>query len=608
MEKFLVALSSLAVGCASYLALSYAPARHFAPPPVTDFHIASLETKNGFTAGRAFAGSFDGTSLSGNYLAGRFAQARHDWKKAKELTGFVLGLDPENKELLKRFMVLAMGSGEPETALLAAQNLYEKEKSPSLKEPLVALFLAARDFKNKNYAPAAAYLESAETGTFSDFMGPLVKAWAAAAEGKNETMDLRSNSIHVYHAILIADYLGKYDHIESLLQKSLERESTLTDPHSLENIADMYVHIGKNDKALKFYHDALEISPNDESLQEKIRTAQANQKKPLVKTIRSAEEGLAKAMYDMAGLLFQESSDETVRVFANLALYLDPGLSEANLLMAAVSARNEKYDEAITYYKTIGPDHDNFLEIRREIADLLQEARRTEEAIEQLEMLAKEYGDRESLIQIGDIYRRQKDFEQALQYYNRAAAGIDESTLGRYWHLYYVRGMAYEQAGNWAMAEQDLHKALEYQPDHPFILNYLGYAWADQGKNLPQSLSMIRKAVALRPADGYITDSLGWVLYRSGNYKESIPHLERAIELLPYDPVVNDHLGDAYWQVGRRLEARFQWQRAQNHADDDKLLAALEQKLKSGLKIGETEIEIIQKASSAQKAADTVNQ
>ena len=39
-------------------------------------------------------------------------------------------------------------------------------------------------------------------------------------------------------------------------------------------------------------------------------------------------------------------------------------------------------------------------------------------------------------------------------------------------------------------------------------------------------------------------------------------HLERAVELRPDDPVINDHLGDAYWKVGRRLEAKFQWNQA----------------------------------------------
>jgi tetratricopeptide (TPR) repeat protein len=94
---------------------------------------------------------------------------------------------------------------------------------------------------------------------------------------------------------------------------------------------------------------------------------------------------------------------------------------------------------------------------------------------------------------------------------------------------------------------------------------------------------MIKKAAELRPTDGYIADSLGWVYYRMANYKEAVPSLEAAVELLPYDPVINDHLGDAYWQAGRKLEARFQWQRARNYSEDQSLNAMIDQKLAQGL-------------------------
>ena len=70
-----------------------------------------------------------------------------------------------------------------------------------------------------------------------------------------------------------------------------------------------------------------------------------------------------------------------------------------------------------------------------------------------------------------------------------------------------------------------------------------------------------------------------------GRYEDSIPHLERAVELLPYDPTINDHLGDAYWRTGRRLEARFQWERARSNAgpEDGPLKLAIAKKLESGL-------------------------
>ena len=131
--------------------------------------------------------------------------------------------------------------------------------------------------------------------------------------------------------------------------------------------------------------------------------------------------------------------------------------------------------------------------------------------------------------------------------------------------------MSYEQTDQWELAERDLNKALEYQPDHPFVLNYLGYAWADQGEKLDTALELIERAASLRPMDGYIIDSLGWVQYRMGLFDEAAKNLEKAVELRPYDPVINDHLGDAYWRVGRKLEAKFQWERAKNHAEEDEI-------------------------------------
>jgi Flp pilus assembly protein TadD len=94
---------------------------------------------------------------------------------------------------------------------------------------------------------------------------------------------------------------------------------------------------------------------------------------------------------------------------------------------------------------------------------------------------------------------------------------------------------------------------------------------------------MIEQAVALRPNDGYIVDSLGWAMYRQERFPEAVEHLERAVELRPTDPTINDHLGDAYWRVGRRQEARFQWRRALSFGPEAELAATIERKLQAGL-------------------------
>jgi Flp pilus assembly protein TadD len=94
---------------------------------------------------------------------------------------------------------------------------------------------------------------------------------------------------------------------------------------------------------------------------------------------------------------------------------------------------------------------------------------------------------------------------------------------------------------------------------------------------------MLERAVSLRPTDGYIVDSLGWLFYRIGRFREAVQNLERAVELKPQDPVINDHLGDAYWRVGRRAEARFQWQRALGLEPEADLIPTIRTKLDRGL-------------------------
>jgi Flp pilus assembly protein TadD len=68
--------------------------------------------------------------------------------------------------------------------------------------------------------------------------------------------------------------------------------------------------------------------------------------------------------------------------------------------------------------------------------------------------------------------------------------------------------------------------------------------------------------VALRPDSAAIVDSLGWAYYRMRDYPHALDHLEHAVELDSGDATLNDHLGDVYWRLGRRTEARYQWQRA----------------------------------------------
>lgn len=189
---------------------------------------------------------------------------------------------------------------------------------------------------------------------------------------------------------------------------------------------------------------------------------------------------------------------------------------------------------------------------------------------------------------MGDLLRGKERFAEAVVAYDKAMARIG-AVEPRHWALLYSRGIALERSKQWPRAEADFLKALELNPDQPYVLNYLGYSWVEHGIHLDKALTMIETAVKLRPEDGYIVDSMGWVLFRLGRYAEAVPHLERAVELRPSDPTINDHLGDAYWRVGRENEARFQWDRALVLKPSPEEAREIQTKLKRGLASGGAE-------------------
>ena len=197
-------------------------------------------------------------------------------------------------------------------------------------------------------------------------------------------------------------------------------------------------------------------------------------------------------------------------------------------------------------------------------------------------LIAANPGDVEAIMALGNVLRGRKQFAECADIYSKAVSTITKEEKPN-WVLYYFRGICYERSKQWSKAEADLRKSLELYPEQPLVLNYLGYSWIDQGVNLDDGMSMIKRAVEQRADDGYIVDSLGWAYYRLGNIDEAVKQLERAVELKPEDPTINDHLGDAYWRAGRVLEARFQWSHARDLKPEPEDLSKIETKLKVGL-------------------------
>lgn len=91
---------------------------------------------------------------------------------------------------------------------------------------------------------------------------------------------------------------------------------------------------------------------------------------------------------------------------------------------------------------------------------------------------------------------------------------------------------------------------LDFEPDNLLMMNNLAYVLAVQGKELARAKELALKVVAREPANAGYLDTLGWVLFKMGEYEESRKVLEKAAELASGEAEIVDHLGQVYEKLG----------------------------------------------------------
>ncbi len=557
MNKLVPALLLAAVGIGGCAVIQSNPAE---PPPQT-----------------AQAQSF------GDYLSARLAASDHNMSDAARLYGASLAADPNNGDILSRAFLYSAASGNIEEATKLAARLVALQ--PDNRAARLALTVAA--LKRGNDAQARQEIEQSAKGPFTGLTLVLLDAWAVAGTGDLKAVDADTGrvvqeggtqTLADFHRALIYDLAGQNDVANTAYR------SAFASGGQSPRIAEAYGRFLERDNRIadaRAYYTKLQ---SDAALApvaaQGLARIAAGQKPD--RLVPSPAAGAAEALFGIAASLNDQNSADVAVLYLRLALYLDPDIDLARIVLADRFETLNKFEDAIAVYRSLNKDSPY-----RSAADVqiaLDETRldRNDEAIAELQALTRATPDDVTAwTALGDIYRNEEKFSEAASAYDRAVAvlGGDKSNA---WPLYYARAIAEERSHRWDAAEGDLKHALQLSPDQPQVLNYLGYSWVDQGRNLPEALAMLEKARSLSPFDGYIVDSVGWAYYRLGHYQEAVKALENAIQLVPGDSTVNEHLGDAYWKVGRKLDARFQWSHALSFDPDATQKAELEAKLESG--------------------------
>jgi len=525
-------------------------------------------------------------SLSGNFLAGQAAAQARDVKNAAKYFTNALALDPDNPVLMERAFMALLGAGQIRDAESLARRLIQV--NPRHRLAHIVLGLAA--MRNSRHAVARSHFEKSAYTPIGELTSGLLTAWSYAAERNHakavEALGLldRDEGFAIYklfHEALISDVLGMKTKAAGLYRKAYDESSNSL--RIVQAYGNFLERNGQIDEARELYEGFLGVTTDHPVIKhalDRLNNPANGKPKPFV---GNATDGAAEAMFGLASALTDESGIELALTYARLTLGIKPDMAVVQTLLGDIFEGMKQHEAAIEAYQAVPADSPLKVNAEVRIAINLSELKEPEKAIKHLQgVVAKNPNNFEAFVTLGTLLRSESRFEEAAEAYTKALDLVGEPTQ-RHWSVLYFRGIAYERSKQWEKAEADFLKALELEPEQPMVLNYLGYSWLEQGRNLDEALAMIEMAVEQRPNDGYIIDSLGWAFYKRGDYDRAVEELEKAIELQPSDPTINDHLGDAYWQVGRKLEAKFQWKHAKDNDPEPDLLKTIEEKLANGL-------------------------
>jgi tetratricopeptide (TPR) repeat protein len=524
-------------------------------------------------------------SLSGRYLAARVAEQDHDYENGADQLDLALAQAPGDAALLYDTFRLRVYAGRLDAAAqLAPQVLTSKPG-----DGFANLVLTIQDIKKGDYRAAEQQLGRISA---DNQLGPLrdyVVAWLRAGQKDfvgarailaklSKPSNDRGEAPTLVVDAQIDELAGDKAAAEAKYRKAVE-----LDPSGLRVIttaADGLRRLGKSDEAramLKAYGEKY----SDSVVMDGLLAANAPMPKP-----PTPASGIAEIMFDIGGILSanpRNQGTDLALIFEQFAVDLKPDHDFAWLMIAGLYEQWQNVPKAVAALGKIGPASPLYWQARLRIAALDAQEDRFDQAVRKLKVLVAEKPDRiDAALTLADLLRSKERYSDAVSAYDTALSRV-KTIEERHWPVYFGRGIVLERVKQWPRAEADMKKALELSPEQPYILNYLGYSWIDQGLNLDAGMKMLKRATELRPDDGAITDSVGWAYYRLGQFDKAVEWLERASEQKGDDATIVEHLGDAYWHVGRFREARFEWERALNQKPDKDRVATIREKLANGL-------------------------
>jgi tetratricopeptide (TPR) repeat protein len=470
-------------------------------------------------------------------------------KKALELVTQVLAVDPGNQQAL----MLSGAIYQQQNNLDLALHAYEKVIAGHPSEQKIYLLLG-RIYWNKND------LDNAER-VFLQMTKAVPDSYAA---------------FYFYGKVLSVK--GKLAQAEGALLKSLDLEPSLEEPRT--ELLKIYKTQNRTDKIIETYQAILQYDPANHKaafgLAEIYR--QTDQNSLSLKILKAL--GRQVADDDSIISVFFETFLENKQYQQGLwalegMLQTAPVNSDLHYLAGIALDGLERGDEALNHFAKVQPGSKFYTNAVVQSALLYHDMGKMDRAIAMVQnALAHEPDNSDYYLYLGSFYEELQRYDDAVKVLQEGLKKDEHNT-----RLQFRLGVVYDKMGRKQNSIAAIKAVLRLTPNDAEALNYLGFTYADMGINLDEAETLVQSALKIKPDDGYITDSLGWVYFKRGQYQQALKWLNKAVQLVPDDPVILEHIGDVYLQMDSKDKALSYFERSLKKKEKDR--DELEKKIRS---------------------------
>ncbi|WP_413560808.1 tetratricopeptide repeat protein [Bdellovibrio sp. HCB209] len=242
-----------------------------------------------------------------------------------------------------------------------------------------------------------------------------------------------------------------------------------------------------------------------------------------------------------------------------------PTADAPRFYLAAVQEELGNHDDAIRNYMMIPATSEHFSESIIHAAYLLKGMGKINQALNVAQSGISTKAQPQIYTMYASLLDAKADYLGAVRILEQGLSKYSKNVS-----LLFQHALVLDRLGKKSDMIEQMKKVLSIDPDHVQSMSYLAFSLAELNQQLPEAEKLARRALELDPKDGYVMDTLGWVLFKQNKIAESIQVLEKAHQYQASAGIIAEHLADAYSMQAQPEKAKAMYTKAAELTTDKK--------------------------------------